>query len=379
MACTQMWASQEWDEYVVQETGRIRSAFIWCDAGPHFRCYELVHYLHSAASPRFHIELHFHAEHHGKSLADSWFSIVSRALHYHSLRPESKQLSTEDLRDALFTVLGEFRENKRLRMNDDEEGTWDYTIKEYVRNKDEPRQAITPKVAFIRSVYYLSFPVTKERILYRLPGETKDREVEVKGAREQRPSASLQGFPTLVPSAARSSDSSVRNPLAAHAERLKRVESIRSGQRNARAGVPRRAYLCRKCGQPKKGHTCTAVAASSEAPRQLETNEARRISDPEPSAQLPDPPAAAAPQRASRVRSRSQSQSASDSPTQGIDARTNTNNLTSVITQSTQQPRAQARRARAVARSVNTDQQRTAPQNENGLLSRVTSAFRSLF
>ena len=373
-----MWGSQEWDEYVVQETGEIRTAYIWCDTGPHFRCYELAHYLHSASSPRFHIELHFHAEHHGKCLADSWFSLVSRALHYHSLRPESKQLSIEDLQDALWTVLGEFRENKRMRMNDDEEGTWEYTIKEYVRNADEPRQAITPKVAFISSVYYLSFPATKERILYRLPGEAADRVVELKGAREQRPSASLQGFPNPVPSAVRSLDSSVRNSLASHAERLKRVESIRSGQRNASAGVLRRAYLCRKCGQPKKGHTCAAAAASSEVPQQLATNETRRISDPEPSAPLPGPPAADLPQRLSRVRSHSQSQSASQSPIQGIDARTNTNNPASVQTQGAKQQRAKARQARAVARSANVDQQR-APQNENGLLSHITSALRRVF
>lgn len=380
-----MWQSQEWDECVVQLTGgHIRKVYVWCDTGPHFRCYELVHYFQCPDSPRFHIDLHFHAEHHGKCLADSWFSLVSRALHYHSLRPDSQQLEIADLEDALHTVLGEFRENKRVRLDYDieDQETWDYTIKEYVRNKDEPRHAINPKVAFISLVYYVSFPETKERVLYRLPGEAFDREVELREARLQRPSASLQGFPSPVPSAAQSPDSSVRNSLASHAGRLKRVENIRSGQQNARAGVPRRAYLCRKCGQPKKGHTCSA---SSEVSQPLETNEARRIPDPEPSAQLPGPPpAAAVPQRASRVRSHSQLQSASESPAQSIDARTISDNSAAVPTQGTPQKRAKTRQTRAPARSLNADQQRApqnnvGPQNNDSLLSNITSAFRSLW
>src|SRR5690606_5163633 len=98
----------------------------------------------------------------------------------------------------------------------------------------------------------------------------------------------------------------------------------------------------------------------------LETNEARRIPDLEPSAQLPGPPPAAVPpQRASRVRSHSQLQSASESPAQGIDARTISDNSAAVPTQGTPQKRAKTRQTRAPARSLNADQQR-APQNNVG-------------
>lgn len=371
-----MWGSQEWDECVVQETGKIRVAKLWCDTGPHFRCYELAHYLHSVAAPRFDIELHFHAEHHGKCLADSWFSLVSRALKCHSLRPNSTQLSIADLQEALLTVLGEFRENKRMRT--DEEPTWNYTIKEYERDTNEPRHSINPKVAFISSVYYISFPATKERILYRLPGEAEDREVTLREAKEQRPSASLQGFPNLVPSAVRSIDSSVRNPLSSHAGRMQRVENIRSGQHKRASGVPRRTYACRKCGQPKKGHTCTAVAASPE-PQQVETNEARRLSNPAPSAQLPPLPAAVVPRHTSRVCSHAQSLSASETAPRGLGTHTNTNHQTTSVTpQGAQHQRAPARPQRAVALSVHTgkrDYIQAAPEKNRGLLSEVASVL----
>lgn len=270
-----MFKSQQWSECVIQPSGgRLTNIKFWCDTGPHFRCYELVQYLKSENTLSLPIELHFHAEHHGKCLTDSWFSLVSRALKQHSLRPGSQQLSVGDLKDALYTVLGEFRANKRARTNNQEDSTWNFCLLDYIREASE-RPTLNPKTGFINSVYYISIPADKQSVSFRLPGEELDRLVELGETKSKAPSASLQGFANPVPSAVRSPESSVRNPLASQAGRLQRAENIRSGnaQQKKSSGVARRTYLCSKCGEPKRGHTCSAASTSPEVPESQTTNQ----------------------------------------------------------------------------------------------------------
>jgi hypothetical protein len=68
----------------------ITALSFWMDCGPHFRCGEVLYDLVIDVPRRLQIcapvRLNFFAEHHGKSIVDSHFGHISRAVHRFSMR-----------------------------------------------------------------------------------------------------------------------------------------------------------------------------------------------------------------------------------------------------------------------------------------------------
>ena len=83
---------------------------IWTDAGPHFRCKELMHYFFKElADQKVQVSFNLFCEGHGKAARDSHFSIIDNFIKQESL--QKKLCSTEDV--ILAIIKGQKQSNLR--------------------------------------------------------------------------------------------------------------------------------------------------------------------------------------------------------------------------------------------------------------------------
>jgi hypothetical protein len=77
-----------------------KNYIIWSDAGPHFRCGELIHYLFvELAEKNISISLNFFGERHGKNSRDQHFSLIQNFVNQESL--VKKLTCSHDIVDAI--------------------------------------------------------------------------------------------------------------------------------------------------------------------------------------------------------------------------------------------------------------------------------------
>lgn len=98
--------SSDW--FVARKFSVVR---LWSDQGPHFRTYQYlasVSHFQDTLNTKFYIE--FFAENHGKSCADSWFSVVAQALD-HSKRAGTYMRNTAELLALLEGAFAEMQQN----------------------------------------------------------------------------------------------------------------------------------------------------------------------------------------------------------------------------------------------------------------------------
>ena len=102
-----VWDSSYWKEASPSKVT------LWSDCGPHFRTYEMLGYLASIQEKqKITMNYDFFIENHGKSLVDSWFSIVSRIIQQWSLRSTVNMDTTQQLHQVLHAAIEEYSQRK---------------------------------------------------------------------------------------------------------------------------------------------------------------------------------------------------------------------------------------------------------------------------
>ena len=86
------------------------------DNGPHFKTYELAHFFfHSKTWYPFEIEWNYFVENHGKSICDTHFSFVSKAIKQWSKEPEHHIASTTTLINAITDTFHLWKQQTKIK------------------------------------------------------------------------------------------------------------------------------------------------------------------------------------------------------------------------------------------------------------------------